>query len=99
MLNIDDDLLDYLDNKPSKDFQPEIDAQNKLIDSLKTKIDELASRLDTLPVQQKDEKKPGQAEIYYRADGRIKSFKMGNIGAVIVRDNNGKMRKIDIGEM
>lgn len=96
MLELDKDLLEYLDAKaePQKDFQPEIDSLKKEIESLKAMIEKVSAKLNSLTETTPDKKQTGQADIFYRADGKIKSFKIGSMGALVVRDGDGKMRGI-----
>jgi hypothetical protein len=81
------------------DFRPPDNLDKVRLDSLEEKLNATNGKLALLQkeeIAEESTKEPETAEVFYGADGRIKSFRMGKFGAVVVRSEDGKMRKINI---
>lgn len=78
---------------------PAPNGQDGRIAALEGRLGEVVEVLLTMAEDDFRPKEPAVAEVFYGADGRVKSLRMGKFGASVSRDSDGRMRKININEI
>lgn len=75
-----------------------IPANNTDLDALKAELAKLRAEVAALSVHEgKEDAKPDMTAMVYRdGKGRIKLFRLGNITAKVVRNDDGKMTNINL---